>query len=60
MTEVEALQLLEKLEHQSTQLDYVNQTLAVLTTYTLYAVVLLGFIACMIALLVGFKIARGR
>lgn len=60
MNEIQALDLLEKLDNQSVQLDYMNQTLAVLTTYMLNAVVLLGFIAGMIALLVGFKIARGR
>lgn len=56
----EIQQLGEKLDNQSMQLDFVNQTLAVLTTYMLYSVVLLGLIACFLACLVGFKIARGR
>lgn len=56
----ELQQIGEKLDNQSMQLDFLNQTLAVLTTYMLYAVVLLGFIACLLACLVGFKIARGR
>lgn len=48
------------LEHVSDKLDLMNQTLSVLTQYTIYLFGVTALGVALLACLVGFKIARGR
>lgn len=50
----------EQLTYLKIQLDYLNETTSILTTYMLYQLVIVILLACFMAVSLGIKVSRGK